>query len=521
MSSNKTLRKRKIPLLISPSITFKDIFYNINNKKRKNSKIISIVNKSNFNIEEIKKKNFEKLLPLMSKMILLNEINKIQRNYDYYMITFLIENQKSKINLYYKESKLFYDQKDYIDKFYKLKESLSIVPKFFNYYKNYLKYFCRPFICDKSNHKIILRHIEKAAEYYYNKNYDKKNKESNKKINFHIEKIFNNKIIKEIEKEKTNKSNEEKISKLKEDEDISSFIGISKINNNLNYDDSQLIKKKSFSDLFEIKKEEDDNKKVKVKKIIKKGSLQELKNNLSNLNLKYFSNISSPKKKSKDNKNIISKLKESFQMKTNISPNKLIIKSYNDFSTRKPLNIYKFKENKKLKNNNLSRSMKNIDKGISISTISTNLFQNFMKKPKRGVLFKNNNNQTSLSSLLIKSPSTQSKLRLNSSNKKNNSLGNIKNGSYILSPMKKLKKNNFDDEIVCKKFITNNKKKISEDSTRTGNSRNSNHSHQKIPMINLSKNQISNDFIKAYRIKYKSKKKKKKKKKIIPHKKKK
>ena len=84
MSSNKTLRKRKIPLLISPSITFKDIFYNINNKKRKNSKIISIVNKSNFNIEEIKKKNFEKLLPLMSKMILLNEINKIQRNYDYY-----------------------------------------------------------------------------------------------------------------------------------------------------------------------------------------------------------------------------------------------------------------------------------------------------------------------------------------------------------------------------------------------------------------------------------------------------
>ena len=91
-------------------------------------------------------------------------------------------------------------------------------------------------------------------------------------------------------------------------------------------------------------------------------------------------------------------------MKTNISPNKLIIKSYNDFSTRKPLNIYKFKENKKLKNNNLSRSMKNIDKGISISTISTNLFQNFMKKPKRGVLFKNNNNQTSLSSLLIKSP---------------------------------------------------------------------------------------------------------------------
>ena len=48
------------------------------------------------------------------------------------------------------------------------------------------------------------------------------------------------------------------------------------------------------------------------------------------------------------------------------------------------------------------------------------------------------------------------------------------------------------------------KKKYSEDSTRTGNSRNSNHSHQKIPMINLSKNQISIDFIKAYRTKNKN-----------------
>ena len=40
-------------------------------------------------------------------------------------------------------------------------------------------------------------------------------------------------------------------------------------------------------------------------------------------------------------------------------------------------------------------------------------------------------------------------------------------------------------------------------------------------MINLSKNQISNDFIKAYRIKYKSQNSQKIKKKIIPHKKKK
>jgi len=135
----------------------------------------------------------------------------------------------------------------------------------------------------------------------------------------------------------------------------------------------------------------------------------------------------------------------------------------------------------------------NLQKGGKL-TISTNLFHN--KIIKKGVLFKKNNHYSSISAFNVKSPlilySNQSRRRLNSSNKKNNSFINIKNGIYVLS---------------SKKFLYNNldeKKKYSEDSTRTGNSRNSNHSHQKIPMINLSKNQISIDFIKAYRTKNKN-----------------
>ena len=235
-----------------------------------------------------------------------------------------------------------------------------------------------------------------------------------------------------------------------------------------------------FIDLLDKKKSE---------KISKKSKKQKLKNDLSNLNLKYLSNnIKHTKKKIKNHKNTLSKQKESIL----ISPNKFIINSNNDLSTT-PFNLYKFKENKnfKLKHNN-SKSM-NLQKGGKL-TISTNLFHN--KIIKKGVLFKKNNHYSSISAFNVKSPlilySNQSRRRLNSSNKKNNSFINIKNGIYVLS---------------SKKFLYNNldeKKKYSEDSTRTGNSRNSNHSHQKIPMINLSKNQISIDFIKAYRTKNKN-----------------
>ena len=485
MLSSNDLKKRKIPIMISPTLTYLDIFNKCNNKKHKKTRNTYIENKKNLNYNMYNKKiDFKNLLSLISKYILYSKLNQIQNDFNSCIINSLIQNKRGKAKLYLTESKILYDEKEYIEKLYKLKDSYHNIPFYFEYYKNYLKFFCKPYIREKVSHKILIYNMEKVVEIYFNENYRENVKGKNDNLNnISIHRIFNTNIIKEIENEKleTNQTNEKKnfLKRfIKDGDDISSFYEISKINN-ISFDDSNTIKKK-FIDLLDKKKTENKTKKSKK---------QKLKNDLSNINLKYFSNsIKHTKKKIKNQKNILSKLKESFH----ISPNKFFINSYNDLSTT-PFNLYKFKENKnfKLKHNN-SKSM-NLQKGGKL-TISTNLFHN--KIIKKGVLFKKNNHYSSISAFNVKSPlilySNQSRRRLNSSNKKNNSFINIKNGIYVLS---------------SKKFLYNNldeKKKYSEDSTRTGNSRNSNHSHQKIPMINLSKNQISIDFIKAYRTKNKN-----------------
>ncbi len=74
---------------------------------------------------------------------------------------------------------------DYIDeflrRFYKNKESKLRIPKFSDYYKNYLTFFCKPIFSDFFANKIIQSYGEAKAEIYYKKNYGNKNKESKHK----------------------------------------------------------------------------------------------------------------------------------------------------------------------------------------------------------------------------------------------------------------------------------------------------------------------------------------------------
>ena len=76
---------------------------------------------------------------------------------------------------------------DYIDEFLKryfsLNECEELIPKFYVYYKNYLKFFCRGFFIDFQANKIIQEYGEYQAELYYNKNYGMKDKKSKKNKN--------------------------------------------------------------------------------------------------------------------------------------------------------------------------------------------------------------------------------------------------------------------------------------------------------------------------------------------------
>ncbi len=420
--------------------------------------------------------------------------------------------------------------------------------------------------------------MEKAAEEFYKNNFDeeKKNENNIKNSNNRIKirtiqpKIFSNNVIEEIENERleTNKisnieNEENKFLKrvksvdgliIKDNEDISSFFGISKITYQISsYDDSLLkstkINNLSFTSLLSLFDKIKEKNNIKTKKNTdkkkekkfeynnssittnntnnnsKKNNKREIRNNISNLNLKYFSDFLSPKNKLKDsNNNILEKLKESLHFKTkkNISPNKLVLNALNDFFS--PYNIKNRKENKKynLKNSNSTKNLSSLNssnKQLTKLTISTNfnpIFHHIIKRPRRGVIFKNNNNNnnhqsTNTSSIFIKSPmhiySTQSRsIRSNSNfirrkNRKTNSLGNSKNGSQVSSSRKIISKHYDEENINNKKGSFNLSKKTNEDSTRTGNSRNN--SHRKINLINLSKVQSSLDFIKQSRNKYK------------------
>ena len=632
MSNNQIFKKRKIPILISQSLTSRESINIMNNKKLKKTRNNSY-GKSNCKTHDKKKKKPDFLLSFIST-ILYSKYKTTERHFQNYLITSLIKKKKGIYNLKLNELKIINDENEYLKRIYKFKESKYRIPKYFEYYKNYLQYFCRPFILGKKANKILLKHMEKAAEEFYKINFEEENKNKNDKeknqiINFHP-KIFSKNVIQEIENERletknVNYENEKnkffkKVKSvdgliIKENEDISSFFGISKINYQItSYDDSILKNNKydnmSIKTLLEIFDEKKDKKrkekKIQEKKIqekkleinnsssttynsnnnSKKVNKREIRNNISNLNLKYFSDFLSPKNKIKDqnnnknnnncnnninnnnnnntknnnnnnnknnnnnnnninnnnnnnnknnnnnnnnninnhknnnnnsNNNILEKLKESLHFKTkkNLSPNKLVLNAFNEFLS--PFNI-NIKEKYQLKNSNSTKNLNRVNssnKQLSKLTISTNfnpVFHHILKRPRRGVIFKNNNinhQSTNTSSLFIKSPmhlySTQSKTIRSNSNiikrERKNSLQNSKNGSQVFFS-RKIIKNNYEDGIINnKKGSFNITKKSNEDSTRTANSRNN--SHRKINFINLSKVQSSLDFIKQSRNKYK------------------
>ena len=67
---------------------------------------------------------------------------------------------------------------DYIEEFlrriYLLNESIQRLPKLYNYYKNYLLFFCKPTFIDTFSNDIIKNYGDYNAEYFYKNNLEKK-----------------------------------------------------------------------------------------------------------------------------------------------------------------------------------------------------------------------------------------------------------------------------------------------------------------------------------------------------------
>ena len=97
-----------------------------------------------------------------------------------------------------KESMIYDFVDEFHKRFYTKNESRDRIPKFVNYYKNYLKFFCRPIFRDLELNDIIQSHGEKCAEIYYNDNYGKSKKDKKKTISNELKTIFTDTIRESI-----------------------------------------------------------------------------------------------------------------------------------------------------------------------------------------------------------------------------------------------------------------------------------------------------------------------------------
>ena len=153
------------------------------------NKLTILHNSNKTQIENYKKSSFKKII---DKNLKKHNITQLKKGI--IDINDLIDSKNCHLVAIFKD----YLISDYIDeflrRFYKMKESKNRIPKFSDYYKNYLLFFCKPTFSDFYANEIIQSYGEAKAEIYYNKNYRNKNKEK-KKINKEIAKtIFNSSI---------------------------------------------------------------------------------------------------------------------------------------------------------------------------------------------------------------------------------------------------------------------------------------------------------------------------------------
>ena len=101
--------------------------------------------------------------------------------YNNMIINNLIKTRSCKLVTVIKECMIFDYSEEFLKRYYLVKESYDRIPKFVNYYKNYLKFFCRPTFRHSTLNDVVQHYGEVCAEMYYNKNYGNKSKKNKDK----------------------------------------------------------------------------------------------------------------------------------------------------------------------------------------------------------------------------------------------------------------------------------------------------------------------------------------------------
>ena len=358
--NNKNKKPKKNDSIISKIIS--DIYNNTSFKLNKEINIAKISSKIKEKISYlIPRKNLEKYnsTPNLKNIMLIND---------------LIESKETHFIATFKDFLISDFHEEFLRRYFLFHETKEILPKFYQYYKNYLNFFCKGIFCDFYLNEVMQEYGECQAEFYYNKNYGHKERNKKKEKKDLNELEHNHNELSESENNSSNNNNNINIRSIfsKSIKYSIDIIQNSKINENqkdlsnikpLNYtkensitlpDDSSV----SYNDIITnqnslrfiinmIKNKNELNKKIKNKKseIISNKNRNKI-NNENNIN--YLINNNYKKIMNNNNKNILNKKETQTLSKTNSNANiktkaKTRIKSSNNKSKVNP-NISNYKK---------------------------------------------------------------------------------------------------------------------------------------------------------------------------------
>ena len=150
--------------------------------------------KSNLNIIRKKRKKLD--VYFLNQNI--QKHNSSPEEYNIMLIDNLINLKENRLVSVFKDNLICCNENEYLRGNFNIADCIEVIPKFYDYYRNYLMFFCKPTFNNFYVNETIQDYGEKQAEVYYNNNYVTK-RQKGKKIN------IDDKNIEESESDKTSK----------------------------------------------------------------------------------------------------------------------------------------------------------------------------------------------------------------------------------------------------------------------------------------------------------------------------
>ena len=438
---------------------------------------------------------------LQCRKITFKKISKKYTKNKYYNIniinSFLINRNTHLVSIF-KDYMIWDYQEEFLKRFYNIEETLIRLPKFFDFYLNYLNFFSQPTLNNFSFNEILQDNCEEKAELFYQNNLSKENSNSGIKI---INDDVNNNNNKKIESTIFTTLLKENIENtiLMTVMNMNDFFNNNNVNIDLNdvknefnnFNENLFTNKNSLKKLVNYFNENNNCNNKKNNNNIKKNKFTNFIKNLHIKNILSFKTNLIKHKKIKNklqfNNSIKSKSIFSNSISSNniknyeikINNNNIIIHNNNNNKHHKSRNIISFKKSFKTfnyNNNNNNSNHSNLNKNYSIKSYAKEKTKSKDKK------------------ILIKTSNLKSYLNFDSYIKKNiinNSKRNFSKEKNLLSKNLSKEKNLLFKE--QKKILNKNnsiKKKIKEK-----NIKNIKISKKIINNINISNYNIHNNFI--------------------------